>query len=423
MWEAGPGWTRIRCNRNSSGAQMSDVDCTQELPSVLSLCTGYGGIERGLELAGYQHRTIAHVEIEAFAAANLVAKMEEGQLVPAPVWSDLKTLPAHCFRDRVDVLTGGYPCQPFSAAGLRKGAEDPRHLWPYIYDHIRTIRPIRCFFENVEGHISLGLRQVIDDLEGLGYQTAWGIFSASEVGAPHQRKRVYILAYASSSGRQQVTRSSHGDEAAHEGRSSTQTHIAAGDGEGRGAGALANTNSAGQQPSERQSRSPEARHDIGWGGKTLADADSQRQRGRAETTGWQAGPGAEGFAATNVADADSTGSQGHREEYQLRGSSEEEEVSGRGDVSDANGSRGETWLSGQEQGYEGHSGEFNHKGYQRPWWETGDEWATEPDVGRVVNGAAFRVDRLRLLGNGVVPHTAAKAWNVLNDQLAKENHG
>jgi DNA (cytosine-5)-methyltransferase 1 len=317
---------------NAMGCVECDVDCTQELPTVLSLCTGYGGIERGLELAGFEHRTVAHVEIEAFAAANLVAKMEEGKLVPAPVWSDVKTLPAHCFSNRVDVLTGGYPCQPFSAAGLRKGAEDQRHLWPYIYDHIRTIRPVRCFFENVEGHISLGLRQVIDDLERLGYQTAWGIFSASEVGAPHQRKRVYILAYANSAGRQQVTRSSHEDEAAHEGRASIQTHIAAGDGEGRGAGAMAHTNSAGQQPSEWQPGSTEARHNVGRGSKAMADANSQRRRG--------------GYDSSGVV-----------------------------------------------------------------------SWATEPNVGRVVNGAPFRVDRLRLLGNGVVPHTAAKAWVVLNEQL------
>jgi DNA (cytosine-5)-methyltransferase 1 len=370
---------------------VSDVDCTQELPTVLSLCTGYGGIERGLELAGYQHRTVAHVEIEAFATANLVAKMEAGQLVPAPVWSDLKTLPAHCFRDRVDVLTGGYPCQPFSAAGLRKGAEDPRHLWPYIYDHIRTIRPVRCFFENVEGHISLGLRDVIADLEGLGYATTWGVFSASEVGAPHQRKRVYILAYASGAGRQQVTRSSHEDEAAHEGRASIQGHIAAGDGEGRGAGAMADTNSAGQQPSEWQPRSPEARHNAGRGSKAMADADSQRQRGRAETAGWQEGPGAKGSAGTNVADAISQGSQGRVP----RGQDQE------------------------RQGQQRHAGRGSAAhGQPEPVG-----WATEPNVGRVVNGAPFRVDRLRLLGNGVVPDTAAKAWIVLNDQLAKENHG
>lgn len=360
------------------------MDCTQELPTVLSLCTGYGGIERGLELAGYQHRTIAHVEIEAFAAANLVAKMEEGQLVPAPVWSDLKTLPAHCFRDRVDVLTGGYPCQPFSAAGLRRGADDPRHLWLHIYDHIRTIRPVRCFFENVEGHISLGLREVIEDLESLGYATTWGIFSAAEVGAPHQRKRVYILAYASSAGRQQVTRGSHEHEAAHEGRASIQTHITAGDGEGRGARAMANTNSAGQQPSGWQSRSPEARHNAGRGSEAMANTDSQRQRGRAETTGWQAGPSTEGSAGTNVADANSQRGRSRHAERQHAEDAGQPPSSKRHDASGV------------------------------------VSWATEPNVGRVVNGSANRVDRLRLLGNGVVPHAAAKAWIVLNDQLANE---
>ena len=113
----------------------------------------------------------------------------------APIWTDLKTFPWESFRDRVDILTGGYPCQPFSAAGKRAGKEDPRHLWPWIADGIRILRPRVCFFENVEGHISLGLSSVISDLEELGYKVSWGIFSAREVGAPHQRKRVFILAY------------------------------------------------------------------------------------------------------------------------------------------------------------------------------------------------------------------------------------
>jgi site-specific DNA-cytosine methylase len=170
-----------------------NVDIAEELPTVIAFCAGYGGIERGLDLAGLEHRVIAYVEIEAFAIANLVNKMEAGQLPPAPIYTDLKTFPAHLFRDRVDLITGGYPCQPFSAAGQRKGTDDPRHLWPYILDHIRSIRPVQCFFENVEGHISLGLSTVISDLEEDGYRATWGIFSAREVGAPHQRKRVYIL--------------------------------------------------------------------------------------------------------------------------------------------------------------------------------------------------------------------------------------
>jgi site-specific DNA-cytosine methylase len=169
------------------------MDTTQAVTHI-GLCAGYGGIELGLHRAIPNMRTVALCEIEAFAIANLVSKMEAGLMDPAPIWPDLKTFPWAAFRDRVDILTGGYPCQPFSAAGQRRGKDDPRHLWPYIADGIRLLRPRCCFFENVEGHISLGLSDVIEDLAGMGYRTTWGIFSASECGAPHQRKRVFILA-------------------------------------------------------------------------------------------------------------------------------------------------------------------------------------------------------------------------------------
>ena len=168
---------------------------TSKAVTHVGLCAGYGGIELGLKRAIPSLRTVALCEIEAFAIANLVSKMEAGLMDPAPIWPDLKTFPWAAFRDRVDILTGGYPCQPFSAAGQRRGKDDPRHLWPYIADGIRLLRPRCCFFENVEGHISLGLSDVIEDLAGMGYRTTWGIFSASECGAPHQRKRVFIMAH------------------------------------------------------------------------------------------------------------------------------------------------------------------------------------------------------------------------------------
>jgi DNA (cytosine-5)-methyltransferase 1 len=168
---------------------------TPQTITHISLCAGYGGIDLGLRRAIQGLRTIAFSEIEGYAAANLVAKMEAGLLDPAPIWTNLKTFPWAAFRDRVDILSGGYPCQPFSAAGKRLGGDDPRHLWPYIARGIRILQPRVCFFENVEGHISLGLSDVIEDLAGMGYRTTWGIFSASEVGAPHQRKRVFIMAH------------------------------------------------------------------------------------------------------------------------------------------------------------------------------------------------------------------------------------
>lgn len=170
------------------------MDTTKAITHV-GLCAGYGGIELGVGRVVRGLRTVALCEIEAFAIANLVAKMESGLMDAAPIWPDLKTFPYAEFCDRVDILTGGYPCQPFSAVGRRKGKDDPRHLWPWIADGIASMRPRVCFFENVEGHISLGLPDVIEDLVGLGYRATWGIFSASEAGAPHQRKRVFILAH------------------------------------------------------------------------------------------------------------------------------------------------------------------------------------------------------------------------------------
>jgi len=173
------------------------MDSTQAVTHI-GLCAGYGGIELGLRRVVRNLRTVALCEVEAFAISNLVAKMEAGHLDASPIWTDLKTFPYEAFHGRVDILTGGYPCQPFSAAGKRLGKDDPRHLWPHIARGIRLLQPRLCFFENVEGHISLGLSDVIEDLAGMGYRTTWGIFSASECGAPHQRKRVFILAYTSS---------------------------------------------------------------------------------------------------------------------------------------------------------------------------------------------------------------------------------
>ena len=294
------------------------MDSTQEVPNVLSLCTGYGGIERGLELAGIKHRVVAHVEIEAFAIANLVAKMEQGRMVPAPIWTDLKTLPVDCFRDRVDIITGGYPCQPFSAAGKRAGKDDPRHLWPWIRQHVDTIRPSRCFFENVEGHISLGLREVISDLESLGYTTTWGIFSAAEVGAPHQRKRVYIL----------------------------------------------------------------------------ADAKSQRYGARREKRDIYQENGRQNWECVPEPAIASTRSGG---EAQPLANSNDPSSEGRG------------VPGGVHQKHPQSNSSCDGVGR-----EATQQWLPEPRLGRVVDGCPNRVDRLRLLGNGVVPQTAAKAWTILN---------
>ena len=103
------------------------------------------------------------------------------------------------WRGKVDCITGGYPCQPFSVAGKKLGDKDPRHLWPDIKRIVSEVEPNFCFFENVGGHLRLGYEQVDDDLRRVGYQVKAGLFSAFETGAPHKRERLFILAYRTGS--------------------------------------------------------------------------------------------------------------------------------------------------------------------------------------------------------------------------------
>ena len=163
-------------------------------PVILSYCTGFRGLERGIERAIGSIRTAVYVEIEAFIIENLLVGMEKGVLDAAPIWPNIKTFDARPFRDRIHGIIGGYPCQPFSMAGNRKGTDDPRHLWPYLERDIRAVRPLWCFFENVSGHLSLGFSEVRQSLSDMGYAVEAGIFTAEEVGAPHRRERLFILA-------------------------------------------------------------------------------------------------------------------------------------------------------------------------------------------------------------------------------------
>lgn len=166
---------------------------------TISLCTGGGGLELGVRLAGrvsgFSSRVVCYVEREAYAQAVLVSRIQEGNLDQAPIWSDLKTFDPSPWRGKVDLITGGYPCQPFSHAGKRLAEQDPRHLWPDIRKIIGSIKPSFCFFENVDGHLAKGYDTVKGDLEELGYTVTQDIFAAEEVLAPHRRNRLFILAY------------------------------------------------------------------------------------------------------------------------------------------------------------------------------------------------------------------------------------
>lgn len=172
------------------------VDNPFKSPAVISFCPGILGIERGLARAGVHCRVAAYVEIEAFICANLVTGMEAGILDPAPIWTDAKTFKARPFRGRIHGIIGGYPCPGESTAGLREGHLYKGFLWPAIRRAVATARPLWCFFENVDDHLTGTYPIVQRSLRNMGYAVEEGIYEAEEVGASHERKRLFILALA-----------------------------------------------------------------------------------------------------------------------------------------------------------------------------------------------------------------------------------
>ena len=392
---------------------MSHVDSTSPVTHV-SLCAGYGGIDLGLSRAIPSLRTIAFSEIEAFACANLVSKMEAGLLDPAPIWTDLKTFPWAEFHGRVDILSGGYPCQPFSAAGKRLGAEDPRHLWPFIAAGIALMRPGACFFENVEGHCSLGLPDVLQDLAGMGYRTSWCVASASECGAPHQRKRIFILAHDQ---RQRV------EELGWQIAGASQFDSAWNDG---GDAILANTERASLTGRRVAGDMAQAQgSDEGQG------LQRQRMRDAADHCGatpWPSRPGEQQFAwepprvvgnAPQRDGVDASRIWGALER-QSRRRVDSDSGMARGAMGHANSTRPQERSRQQRAGIQGADADGG---------ETAER-QTQPTLGRDTDGPTHRLDHavlhvstdnrtdeLRLLGNGVVPATAERAFRVLVSEL------
>ncbi len=251
---------------------------------VLDLFSGIGGFSLGLERTG-GFETVAVCEIEPFPR-QVLAKHWPG----IPIFNDVRELRGEDVRP-VDVICGGYPCQPFSTAGKRAGAEDDRHLWPEFSRLVAELRPAWVIGENVAGHISMGLDDVLSDLEGQGYACRTFVIPACAVGAPHRRDRCWIVAHAVRGRARQDGRSD---------KRRTRT-VQSGSGE--------------VQPWL----------DIGGGGEVLAHASRQLpHRGGRARDGW-----------AELAD--------------------------------------------------------------------GCQWLPEPDVGRVAHGVPQRVDRLKALGNAVVP--------------------
>lgn len=166
---------------------------------MLDLFSGIGGITLAAEWAGIE--TVAFCEIDPYCQKVLrkhwpdvpifddVRKLTKQTLIGAGVIDDDRT---------IDLISAGYPCQPFSVAGKRGGAEDDRHLWPEVFRLIKELRPTWVLGENVAGHVTLGLDDVLADLESIGYTAQAFVVPACAVGAPHRRDRVFIVAYSNS---------------------------------------------------------------------------------------------------------------------------------------------------------------------------------------------------------------------------------
>lgn len=163
---------------------------------VLDLFSGIGGFSLGLERTG-GFKTVAFCEIEEFPR-KVLAKHWPG----VPCYHDVRTLN---YDGAVDVITGGYPCQPFSTAGKRQGQADDRHLWPAMFSLIKKHRPTWVIGENVAGHVSMGLDAVLADLASEGYACRTFIIPACAVDARHRRDRVWIVAHADSTERRAIS--------------------------------------------------------------------------------------------------------------------------------------------------------------------------------------------------------------------------
>ncbi|EPY03509.1 putative site-specific DNA methylase [Magnetospirillum fulvum MGU-K5] len=360
----------------------------------------------------------------------------------------------------MDILTAGYPCQPFSTAGKRRGVEDPRHLWPHVARIVGEVRPGAVFLENVPNHLRLGFREVVDDLGNLGYRVAAGLFAAAEVGASHERLRLFVLAHRVGDGQPRppvhAGSGEEGSRAPHPG--------------GEGAAMAHSLGGGGDPGAERAGR--ETRPDPGGSGAwpELADSDggdgararacepwppgarlgpiqqsndlANSEHGgcqRREQIGPRFGENAESALPHHQVVADSP-RRGRRQDVGGNAAGRQPGP-GQQDVADAQGpvGRGQQPAGRPERGRAGPSGSGACLAFaQRHGWlplfapgPSSDIWsrileidpALEPSLCRMAHAMAHRVDRLRLCGNGVSPLAGAFAYRTLRAALTSGDRG
>jgi DNA (cytosine-5)-methyltransferase 1 len=319
----------------------------------LALFAGAGGGILGGHLLGW--RTVCAVEWEAYPASVLVARQNDKILPPFPIWDDVQTFDGKPWRGIIDVVSGGFPCQDISSAGKGVGITGARSsMWGHMARIIGEVRPKYAFVENSPMLATRGLGTVLRDLSEMGYDAEWCVLGANDVGARHQRERIWIVA-----------------------KDTKQSRF------------FSHTEYNGLRWGKQQSESVKeknGRHSIG----ELVDTNLCRCiHGQTEidsTNGKFNAFGEFGSNSKNLADSSmsrlsSCNQSTFRSEQQVL-----EEQS---------------WGSGYEYGNK-------------------DYWETEPNVGRVVDGMAGRVDRLKAIGNGQVPLCAATAWNILKGRIDKK---
>lgn len=351
--------------------------------NVLSLCAGVGGLDLGVGLAEPEAQTVCYVEWNHFAASVIAARAEDGALDDAPIWDDVGSFDGGPWRGVVDCIAAGFPCQPVSLAGKRQGMADERFIWGDIVRIVREVGPRLIFLENVPGILSADagqfLGRVLGDVAELGFAAEWDVFSAAETGAPHRRERWFLLGLADDSGdRLQVGEVARG----------LRRHPAR-------CGVEALADATGHL---RRSQRDGGRIAPDRAGDWLGDPEGGRlRRGEASGRG--------GFAALPSEGLADTASIGLESRCAVSGS--------RATRADADG-----------------TGRFVYppaRNDVRGWAELiAADPSVEPAVCRDADGLAagvdpslftYRADRLRSVGNGVVPLTAALAWTTLAGRL------
>lgn len=391
---------------------------------VLSLCAGAGGLDEGVSLAlaeGRGCRSVCYVERDAYTAAVLVARMAKQELDPAPVWTDVETFAGAPWRGAVDLALAGFPCQPWSAAGKRRGVEDERWVWPHIARCLREVRPGLVFLENVPPLVSGGgIAHVLGDLADIGLDAEWDVFSAAGIGAPHLRRRLFILAWrVSDASRDALLHvAKRGQCAARPTDPRDAEPRALGealddaDRVGRDAG------SSIQSKNGRVARLPGAALGDSDGGRCEGErvaqhADELGARGhqpdRSGDDGRLGRPALDDSASRPDSFEGRPPDSGSEPQRRSAGSRER-----RGRVADASGSRQQGRLYGAPQGRSRSAGRrlpFPPGPDDREAWQRYVALGGPvPALRRGTDGLEHRRDRLRVLGNAVVPQQACRAF-------------